>query len=101
MGLPKNWTLVGQTNEEDKISEKEATDDKGRTHGVEVGAQAVPEAICRRPGLSPLRGSGSGRSKAITEQQSMRVDRLRLLGNGVVPQQAKKAFRKLMMLFNS
>jgi hypothetical protein len=27
------------------------------------------------------------------------VDRLRLLGNGVVPQQAEKAFRYLMGLF--
>jgi len=28
-----------------------------------------------------------------------RVDELRLLGNGVVPQQAEKAFRGLMKLF--
>ena len=32
-------------------------------------------------------------------EAKMRVDRLRLLGNGVVPQQAEKAFRYLMGLF--
>jgi hypothetical protein len=29
-----------------------------------------------------------------------RIDRLRLLGNGVVPQQAEKAFRELIKIFN-
>ena len=33
------------------------------------------------------------------KENSIRVDRLRLLGNGVVPQQAEKAFRELIKLF--
>ena len=58
----------------------------------------------------PLVGDKIGWDKIIKEQpKSMlpgmaaritnKMDRLRLLGNGVVPQQAEKAFRYLMELF--
>ena len=53
----------------------------------------------RRKSDAPSRQAQSRLGRA-TNGTSSRVDRLRLLGNGVVPQQAELAFRELMKLFN-
>ena len=45
------------------------------------------------------KGQSQSRLGGAVDGASFRVDRLRLLGNGVVPQQAEKAFRELMRLF--
>ena len=66
-----NRTCGGQREQ------KEATTDNGRRY-------------------NPQAQSRLGRA---TNGPSRRVDRLRLLGNGVVPQQAEKAFRELIKLF--
>ena len=47
----------------------------------------------------PHKDSCEGWDVGQQEKNSMRVDRLRLLGNGVVPAQAERAFRYLMGLF--
>ena len=45
------------------------------------------------------KGQTQSRLGRTANRTNCRVDRLRLLGNGVVPQQAEKAFRELIKLF--
>jgi len=56
-----------------------------------------------RQAVSEIGKTGQGQTQSklgrAVDGASSRVDRLRLLGNGVVPQQAEKAFRELMRLF--
>lgn len=45
---------------------------------------------------SELRGSSDGLASGLDPYHAQRIDRLRLLGNGVVPDQAEWAFRQLL-----
>jgi len=62
-------------------------------------SQSEERNIDREVGDASGQGQAqSGVGRAVNGHSS-RVDRLRLLGNGVVPQQAEKAFRELIKLF--
>ena len=97
MGLQVGWTQIGVDNETTKTGiEKEWGFDQGRRKiCVLVGTPKIPQTIRERPRVSQSDGLCKSRDSRNAIATSVRVDRLRLLGNGVVPQQAEIAFRYL------
>ncbi len=78
------------------VADAQANDD-----GRSTREQATRQRTQHREGGKRDRSKGQAQSRvgSAVDGPSSRVDQLRLLGNGVVPQQAAKAFRELILLF--
>jgi hypothetical protein len=101
MGVPVHWTLVESQYEEaeEVLQAKRGFVQGGRKIRELPVPPDVPETLCKRPGVQESHRLRAGTDSGIAGKSTMRVDRLRLLGNGVVPAQAEKGFRTLMERF--
>lgn len=67
----------------------------------QMGRHRKPEQELKRPSGTNKNRQAQSRLGGTANGTACRVDRLRLLGNGVVPQQAELAFRTLMGKFEA
>jgi site-specific DNA-cytosine methylase len=99
--------LCASGREEPRVVEKSTTRRTGNKSGAVKGRKRSSKIRQGNRQVGSIQhntaseGQAQSRLGRAVDGASCRVDRLRLLGNGVVPQQAEKAFRYLMEQMNA